>query len=188
MYDTIWDSFRSISSQKSTNPRIICLLVGLHQLGDGKILGTKYPRLRFVLKRPFRIYAIFDDNGRLISGVLADRHGIGRILSLSLMPLPFVALFWLCIGDYIPLMIVHMSVFGLWGMTWPVATAFLMRLAPTLERGSTLSINETAARLGFTIGPLLGGYFWFIMGAGTTFIASAIFFALSLFLILIIKE
>lgn len=125
---------------------------------------------------------------QISSGLLAKGYNSRKIMTLSLYPLPLLPLLWLLAGNYSLLFIVNILIFGLWGMTWPVAQDYLINLSPKLMRGRTISINETLARVGFTIGPLLGGYIWGFFGAAFSFIASSIFFVLALFLILFLKK
>lgn len=122
------------------------------------------------------------------SGMLADRYGYKRILVYSILPIPIILLFWPVIGDYLLLMILYMFIAGLGSMSGPVAPAYLMNLTPTLRRGFVISMSETAVRIGFTISPLVGGYLWYAYGPTIPFYASAVFFALSFFLILILRK
>lgn len=122
------------------------------------------------------------------SGMLADRYGYKRILAYSILPIPIIILFWPVIGDYLLLTILYMFIVGLWSTTWSVAQAYLMNLTPILERGLVISIRQTAVRLGFTIGPLIGGYFWYTYTSTAPFYVSSVFFALSLFLILLLRK
>ena len=122
------------------------------------------------------------------SGMLADRYGYKRILAYSILPIPIIMLIWPLMGSYLFLMIVYMFIVGLWSMTWPVAQAYLMNLTPILKRGLVISIRQTAVRLGFTIGPLIGGYFWYTYTSTAPFYVSSVFFALSFFLILLLRK
>ena len=122
------------------------------------------------------------------SGMLADRYGYKRILAYSILPLPIIILFWSVIGDYLLLTILYMFIVGLWSMTWSVAQAYLMNLTPILERGLVISIRQTAVELGFTIGPLIGGYLWYIYTSTAPFYVSSLFFALSFLLILLLRK
>jgi predicted MFS family arabinose efflux permease len=122
------------------------------------------------------------------SGMLADRHGYKRVRVYSLLPVPIILLFWPVIGDYLLLMILYMFIVGLVTMNWSIAPAYLMNLTPTLERGFVISISETAVRIGFALGPLIGGYFSYIYSSAAPFYVSSVFFALSFFLILFLRK
>ena len=122
------------------------------------------------------------------SGVLADKYGRKRVLAYSILPLPLMLLLWSYVQNYLFITILYMLIAGFWSMTWSVAVAYLMTLTPTLERGFVISIRQAAVRLGFTVGPLIGGYFWVAHGTKTPFFISAVFFALSLLLIWFLKN
>jgi len=121
------------------------------------------------------------------SGILADRYDRRRILTFIVLPLPFIMLLWPLMGNYPLLMMLYMFIVGLWSMTWASASAYLMSLTPVLKRGLVISIRQTAVRIGFTIGPPIGGYFWYA-NPTIPFYVSAVFFALSLFNILLLKK
>ena len=109
-------------------------------------------------------------------------------LTFIAFPLPIIILLWPAIQNYLLLMILYMFIVGVWSMTWSIAVAYLMSLTPTLERGFVVSIRQTATRLGFTIGPLIGGYFWYVYTSTAPFYVSSVFFALSFFLILLPRK
>ncbi len=122
------------------------------------------------------------------SAMLADRYGRRRILASSVLPLPFIMLLWPLIQSFLIVTILYMFIGGLWSMTWPVTVSFLMTLTPTLERGFVVSIRQTAVRLGFTIGPLIGGYFWATYGSKVPFYISSTLFAVSLLFVWLLKK
>lgn len=121
------------------------------------------------------------------SGILADKYGRRRVLACSITSLPLMLLLWPYVQSYLFITILYMFIAGFWSMTWSVSAAYLMVLTPTFERGLVMGIRQAAIRLGFTIGPLIGGYFWVAYGTKTPFFISAIFFALSLLLIWFMK-
>jgi MFS family permease len=125
---------------------------------------------------------------QLPGGTLAERYDRKKILAYSIMPLPLVMVLWPSIPSYHLLIISYMFAQGFWSMTWPVAQAYLMGLTPPLERGTVISIRQAAVRLGFTIGPLLGGYSWHAYNPTTPFYLSAILFTLSFFLVLLLEK
>lgn len=122
------------------------------------------------------------------SGMLADRYSHRRVFAYSVLPLPIIIFFWPSIQNYLFLIILYMFTVGFWSMTWSVTQAYLVNLTPTLERGFVLSVRQTAVRLGFTMGPLVGGYFWNAYAATTPFYVASIFFASSFLFILFLKK
>ena len=122
------------------------------------------------------------------SGLLADRYGRKKFMACCVSMIPVLSMLWPWLNSYVLLMILFMLVTGLWSTTWPASTAYLMDLTPTLKRGITIALRQTAIRLGFTIGPLVGGYLWEAYGPTASFYASAISFATSFLLVLLLKE
>jgi DHA1 family multidrug resistance protein-like MFS transporter len=125
---------------------------------------------------------------QLPSGILADKYGRKRVLAFSVVPLPFLLLLWSYVGNYLFITMLYMFIAGFWSVTWSVAVAYLMIHTPTLERGLVIGIRQTAIKLGFTIGPLIGGYSWVALGTKTPFFISAVFFALTLLPICFLKD
>jgi len=122
------------------------------------------------------------------SGLLADRYGRKKFMAYCVSMIPVLSMLWPWLNDYLLLMILFMLITGLWSTTWPASTAYLMDLTPTSKRGITIAFRQTAVRLGFTIGPLIGGYLWEAYGPTASFYASVISFAMSFLLVLLLKE
>jgi MFS family permease len=122
------------------------------------------------------------------SGLLADRYGRKRFMACCVSIIPVLSMLWPWLNDYLLLMALFTLVAGLWSTTWSASTAYLMDLTPTLKRGITIGFRQTAVRLGLTIGPLVGGYLWEAYGPAASFYASAISFAASFVLVLLLKE
>jgi DHA1 family multidrug resistance protein-like MFS transporter len=122
------------------------------------------------------------------SAMLANKYGRKKILAYSILPLSFLMLLWPIMQSFLTITVLYMFIGGLWSMTWPVAVSFLMTLTPTLQRGFVVSIRQTAVRLGFTIGPLIGGYLWATYEPKTPFYVSSAFFVASLLFIGLLKD
>ncbi len=91
-------------------------------------------------------------------------------------------------NDYIIAIILYTVATGLWSMTWPASVAYLMDLAASSRRGFIAGLRQMAVRLGFTVGPIVGGYLWDAIGPMASFYATSIFFAFSLIFLLMLKE
>lgn len=122
------------------------------------------------------------------SGMLADRYGRKKIMVCCISTLPFFSLFWPWLNSYLLLIGLYMLTSGLWSTTWPTAMAYLVEITPKMKRGVTISIRQTAVRLGFTIGPLIGGYLWNAYDPTTPFYATAACFAAALLFAFLLKE
>ncbi len=179
---------------------ILLVVFSLSQIFLTTAIGMMDPVVPLYLTQTFKVsktaVGFFFSMGRGVatlatqipSGLLADRYGRKRILSLSILPLAIIISLWPSIQNYVLLMLLYMFIIGFWSMTWPVTPAYLMNLTPTLERGRVISINQTAIRLGFTVGPLIGGYFWHAYSPTTPFYVSAVFFALSSLFVLLLRR
>ena len=78
-------------------------------------------------------------------------------------------------------------------MTWPSSVAYLVDSVPKSKKSIAISIRQTSIRLGFTIGPLIGGYLGYMYELGTvlptfSFYISALFFVLSILSRLFLKN
>jgi predicted MFS family arabinose efflux permease len=115
------------------------------------------------------------------SGLLADRYGSWRVLTACAVATPLLYVIASAITQYDVLILVYMAINGAWSMTWPSSMAHLVNAIPPTARSLGIGIRQTAVRLGFTIGPLLGGYLWSLYegSAGTPvtsfYIAAACF-------------
>jgi MFS family permease len=119
------------------------------------------------------------------SGLLADRYGSWRVLTACAVAAPILYVTASVITPYEGLILVYMAINGAWSMTWPSSMAHLVNAIPPAARSLGIGIRQTAVRLGFTIGPLLGGYLWSLYEGGggnpvTSFYVAAACFSSSL--------
>jgi len=122
------------------------------------------------------------------AGIIADRYGRRNTMVYAISLTPFISVLWPWLDSYALLTILYMSITGLWSVTWPASTAYLMDAAPAERRATVAIIREASVRLGFTAGPIIGGYLWEVYDPATTFYVSAGFFALSFLLAFFLKE
>jgi predicted MFS family arabinose efflux permease len=122
------------------------------------------------------------------SGILANKYGLGKVLTYCILPLPVIMILWLLIQNFIFLLILYMLIWGLWSMTWSITQSYLMDFTPTLKRGLIESFRQTSIRFGLTIGPIVGGYFWQFYSPATAFLATAGCFAISLLFIVLSRN
>ena len=130
---------------------------------------------------------------QLPSGLVADKFGNKKVLLSCAILTALLYLIAPFMGNYILLVIVYMLINASWSMTWPSSVAYLVDSVPKPKRSIAISIRQTAIRLGFTIGPLIGGYLWYMFEQGTVpptfpFYISSLFFALSIPTILCLKN
>jgi len=127
------------------------------------------------------------------SGLIADKFGNKKVMLYCASITALLYLLAPLIGNYLLLVVVYMLINASWSMTWPSSVAYLVDSVPKSKRSIAISIRQTAIRLGFTIGPLIGGYLWYMYELGTVlstfpFYISALFFGLSIPAILFLKN
>ena len=122
------------------------------------------------------------------SGKIADRFDARKILACCTVPLPLLAVFWPLLDNYSFLLVLYMLMSGLWSMTWPVTSSYLMNVTPSLERGRAMSFRQAAVMFGFTVGPVIGGYFWNTYGPISTFYVSGVLYSVAFLLAFFLKE
>ncbi|MCW4020013.1 MAG: MFS transporter, partial [Candidatus Bathyarchaeota archaeon] len=178
---------------------ILTLFVLIHVLGNtGRgILNTTFP---FYLTENFQktktevgvffslAFGVATFISQVTSGFTADRLGRKKTMTYSVFPIPFLALLFLFASDYVSTFLVYMAIMALWSATWPASAAYLMEMSSASRRGLMMGLRLTAVRLGFTIGPLIGGFLWDNFGMTTSFYTVTAFLASSFILILLLKE
>jgi MFS family permease len=78
------------------------------------------------------------------------------------------------------LILIYMLINGFWSMTWPSGLSLLMDTVEQEKRGVVTGFSQTSLMLGFSAGPLLGGFLWEKINPTTPFYASSAILALSL--------
>lgn len=125
---------------------------------------------------------------QLPSGVLADRLGRKKMMVYSVSLIPILSLIFPFTNDYVSTLIIYTALSGLWSATWPASSAYLMDISTISRRGVMIGFRLTAVRLGFAVGPLIGGFLWDSFGPAISFYTTTGFFVASFLLILLLKE
>jgi len=180
----------------------IILLLGIfffaHIFGNTArgILGTVFP---FYLTENFHKtkteaglffsigFGIATLTAQFPSGILADKFGHKKIMAYGTFMIPIFASLFLFLKDYVSMLLIYMAITGLWSTTWPASIAYLISITPASKRGLMVGIRQMAVRLGFTVGPLIGGFLWDNFDPAVSFYAVIFFFAASFILILLLK-
>jgi DHA1 family multidrug resistance protein-like MFS transporter len=113
-------------------------------------------------------------------GILAERFGRKKLISICFVLEPFLFVSWIFVNNLYLLLLVQMGINALWSMTWPATMSLVMEYTPGPKRGVASGFIQMGMMLGFTLGPILGGYLWETLGMVFPYLASAIFFALCL--------
>lgn len=122
------------------------------------------------------------------SGFLADKLGRKKVMMYCVLMIPVLTFLFSLIDDYALLLIIYTAITGLWSATWPASAAYLITITPLKKRGFIMSMRQAAVRLGFTVGPLIGGYLWDLFNPPMSFFATTFFFIISFVLILFLKD
>jgi len=122
------------------------------------------------------------------SGFLADNLGRKKTMVYSILPIPFLSMLFLTTNDYLLTLLVYMAITGLWSATWPASTAYITDISPSARKGLMVGVRLTAVRLGFTIGPLVGGFLWDNFDVSLIFYVLAFLMAVSFLMALMLKE
>jgi len=117
-----------------------------------------------------------------------SKYGRRKTLLLSQSALPFAFLLWPFARNYMVLILIYMLINGFWSMTWPSGLSLLMDTVEQEKRGIVTGFSQTSLMLGFSAGPLLGGFLWEKINPTTPFYASSVLFALSLPIIYRLKN
>jgi predicted MFS family arabinose efflux permease len=98
----------------------------------------------------------------------------------ALSIIPIALLLYPFISDSVLLLVLYMAVSGFRSATWPASMAYIITLVSAQMRGVAIGIRQIANRLGFTLGPFLGGVLWqysdpvitFLVASGISFVAA----------------
>jgi MFS family permease len=136
----------------------------------------------------FTIQSIFTLATQIPSGILADRFGRKRMLLLYLTFIPFLIGSWHLFSNWRMLLFVNSVAFGLWSMTWPSVLTLLSDSVPDELVGAAFGLNATGNRLGMTLGPIIGSFFYVNYFLTSPFLVSGFLFVIAFGIALTIKE
>ncbi len=122
------------------------------------------------------------------SGRLADRYDPKRILLVCTAVIPVFYALWGFTDNWALLLGLYAVATGLWSVTWPSNLTTLSTMVPRELQGAGFGINATGLRLGFTVGPLIGGYLYGNFSSTSPFLFAALSTALALPVIYMLKD
>lgn len=125
---------------------------------------------------------------QLPSGIIGDKVGHKKALSLFIAPIPFLTFIWPLIEDPLMLVLVCMCIIGLWSGTWSNSIAYIVRVSPLEMRTLSVVLRQIAIRAGLALGSLISGWLWESYGESTPFYGSAIIILLSLIFMLLLPS
>jgi len=174
-------------------------LLTIYQLFVAAGIGTAHSLLSIYLSKVFMVDKLYVGlffsliglslfGSQLVGGWASSRFGLKKTMEVCLAVIP--PLFMACAfaPSYEWFTITYIALYGSYSMTWPASVAILMGLVESSKWGLATGIRQTGVRLGFTIGPALGGALWEAYGAITPFYASAVLITLSIPFLFLIHE
>lgn len=187
---------RNTASRKTV---YLLMLLTIYQLLVAAGISTTYSLLPIYLSEIFsadklQVGLFFSLVGvslfgsQLVGGWSSSRFGLKKSMEVCLAVIPPLFIACTFAPNYGWFAITYMALYGAYSMTWPASVTILMSLVDSSKWGLFTGVRQTGVRLGFTIGPALGGILWEVYGATTPFYASAALIALSIPFLISLKE
>ena len=136
----------------------------------------------------FTVQSFFTLATQIPSGAIADKFGRKRMLVTYLTFIPFLIGSWHFFTDWRILLAVNSIAFGLWSMTWPSVLSMLSSSVPDRLVGAAFGLNATGNRLGATIGPIIGSFFYVTYFLTSPFLVAALLFIVAILIALTMHE
>ncbi len=166
-------------------------ILTVYQLLVAAGIGTTYSLLSIYLTEVFTadklhvglffsLVGVSLFGSQLVGGWASPRFGLKKTMGVCLAVVPPLFIACAFAPSYEWFTVTFMALYGAYSMTWPASVAILMSLVDRSRWGLATGIRQTGVRLGFTIGPTLGGALWEAYGATTPLYASAVLIGLSI--------
>jgi MFS family permease len=123
-------------------------------------LASEYGLTPYRISWFFTAQSILNLITQVPAGRLADKYGRKRFVLSCILLIPALYTSWYFIRDWRILLVLNSILYGLWSMTWPGTLALLSESVPTDMIGAAFGVRMTGVRLGFTLGPIIGSYFY----------------------------
>jgi MFS family permease len=170
-------------------------MFGLLTNSAQSMVGTMLPLfLKNQLSLSTTIIGLFFTAANLIGiliqvpgGLLADRYGRKRLITLLLLPLPLVYGLWGIVDRWQAYLLIYVLSRGLISMMGPATLAIVSEVFLDEQKGSAFGIRMAGVRLGSAVGPLIGGYLYSTLGPVTPFTGAGVILLLSIPFIYLLK-
>jgi len=177
----------------------LLVILTAYQLLVSAGIGTTYSLLSIYLSTIFKAdmvhiglffslmgFSLF--GSQILGGWASGQFGLKKTIGVCLASLPPLLIISSLAPDFGFFTITFVAVYSVYSMTWPASVSILMGLVDRSRWGLATGIRQTGVRLGFTIGPTLGGVLWQTYGPTASFYASALLIALSIPFLIELKE
>ena len=121
-------------------------------------------------------------------GLLADRYGRKKLITLLLLPVPFLYGLWGIVDKWYAYLLIYVISKGLLSMIGPASLAIVSEIFPQEKKGFAFGLRMAGIRLGSAAGPLLGGYLYGSIGPSSPFIGAGIILLFSIPFIYFLKK
>ena len=121
-------------------------------------------------------------------GLLADRYGRKKLITILLLPVPFLYGLWGIIDKWYAYLLIYVISKGLLSMIGPASLAIVSEVFPQEKKGFAFGLRMAGIRLGSAAGPLLGGYLYGSIGSSSPFIGAGFVFLFSIPFIYFLKK
>jgi len=116
------------------------------------------------------LFGIVNSAAQPLAGALADRYGHWKLwVQAGLLAMALCTLGFVTVGDYKSLVALRMLQGVGFAFTLPASMAILKSVTSTRGRGGAMGVFTTFRMIGFSIGPLLGGWLHVKFGFDTVF-------------------
>jgi len=198
-----WRAFSEERGESNTRfPReamCLLLLLTVYQLLVAAGIGTTYSLLSIYLSEIlmadnlhiglfFSLVGVSIFGSQLFGAWTSSRLSLKKTMGLCLATVPLLSVACTLAPSYEWFTVTYMALYGAYSMTWPASVTILMSLVDRTRWGLATGIRQTGVRLGFTIGPTLGGLLWETYGCKTPFYASAALITLSIPFLIALRE
>jgi MFS family permease len=167
---------------------LVTTAIGIMNMAIPLFLSNQFDLKYSTIGLFFTVSNILTMFTQLPSGALADKYGMKRITLVAISIVPFTYMAWIFVENWLILLFAYSISMGLWSMTWSATTVLVSEVVPEFMTGTAISIRMAAYRVGYTLGPIIGGTLLSSNGSILPFIVATISITLAIPIGLKFKE
>jgi MFS family permease len=196
---SINEPFDSLKSRKIETPFLTAFfyfMFGFLTNSAQSMVGTMLPLfLNNELKTTMTSIGLFFTASNIIGsiiqvpgGLLADRYGRKKLITISLLPVPFLYGLWGIADELYEYLLIYVISGGLLSMIGPASLAIVSEVFPQEKKGFAFGLRMAGIRLGSAAGALLGGFLYGSIGSSSPFIGAGMIFLFSIPFVYFLKK